>query len=330
MGRWNTLVDPKTGRTIKSGLNVRTRGATPRTAPMGDIYRAVVLKTYATDSLVRLEGAPSTTRVYEIECDIVLSRSLVAYHRVPVMQPSHGVHDASLWIPRPSTKLVDSPLPATGPLGGMNLRRVSSRGTPQTMPPKLSELDGDQVLVQFVEGDHEKPIIVGAMSHARTKRLVVDGDGWSETNPLAQGRGVPGLRERYRRFAGSEFRVNAQGDVLFDTTGANPIDETTEVPNPASGGQVRFRLKDSERFTVEMAGVDVLEVWKNPITGQVHIDLGEGAQQSIVRGEILTSWLLAHTHPDAMGGTLPPIDPAGAPPVSLAAGDHLSPDHKVK
>jgi hypothetical protein len=201
------------------------------------------------------------------------------------------------------------------------------RAALQDLPPNLEDVSGEQVLVEFMEGDRLKPVITASLSHVKTKRLVVEGSGWSEGD-LGSSRGTPHQDEKYMRYRGTEIRINDAGDILIDTFGATN-EEETETPTP-TGGQVRFRLKSTERFTVQMGLFDVLEVWQDPLTMQVHIDLGEGADESIVRGEKLTAWLLAHLHPDAMGGTLAPLDPAGAPPVSLSAGDHLSDDHKVK
>lgn len=317
-GRFQTRVEPSTGRTIRSGLNTQYSSGRNEHRAANQPYRAVVLKTYASDDPVRTEnGRSGTERLYEVECDVLLARSLTFLPRVPVAQRNHGLCDADLWIPRPSTRALSGQ--------ELNLTRVSLRGTPSGMPTALSELDGDQVMVEFIEGDIWCPIIVGATSHVRTKRLVVDGSGWQEGNGGSE-RGTAHLNERYFRYRGVEARINDVGDVLLDTVGATS-DTDTEEPG-ATGGQVRLRIKSSERFTVEMNGTDVLEVWQDSSTGQVHIDLGEGATEQLVRGNKLTTWLLAHTHPDAMGGTLIPLDPAGG--VSLNAGDHLSEEHKVK
>ncbi len=320
--KYETHVDPVTGRVMKSGLNLQDEEARRDYVPQGGIYRAIILKTYATDDPVRTEGQrKDSSRLFEVECDILLTRAMVRWPRVPVQQPFHGRSDGALWIPRPCTRVI----------GGqeMNFTRVSKKGSLEKLPMNLEDLDGDQVLVQFIEGDPEMPIITGAMTHTKTKRLVIEGGGWSESGGGTE-RGKPHKNEQYLRYRGTEVRINDQGDLLIDTVGANHAQDDAETPNPALGGQVRLRLKSTQRFTVEMDGTDVLEVWQNPLTKQVHVDLGENADQSIVRGEKITTWLLAHMHPDAMGGTLPPIDPAGVPLVSLALGDHLSDDHKVK
>jgi hypothetical protein len=276
-GRYRARVDPYARRTMRSGLDLQEPGTLPPNTPMGDIYRAIVTKTYATDAPERTAGRrSSTTRKYEVECDIILTRSQVPYPRVPVMQRSHGVNDADLWIPRPATRVVGEPQDLT-------LRRVSERGTPEKVPPNFAFLDSDQVLVQFMEGDPTKPIIVGAMSHVKTNRLVTDGSGWSES---AEGtdRGNPQTGERYTRFRGVEARVNEAGDVLLDTAGANPTDDDTEVPNPAVGGQVRVRVKRTQRLTVEFEGTDVLEIYVDPLTQEPRVDFVEGATEQFIRG----------------------------------------------
>ncbi|MCZ6868118.1 MAG: hypothetical protein O7G84_01280 [Gammaproteobacteria bacterium] len=279
--RNRTYVDPRTGRTIKSGLNLQEEGKQSSFIPRGTIYRAVVLRTFATDDSVRTEGLrKDSTRLYEVECDILLTSTRVPKSRVPVMQYNHGVNDARLWIPRPSTRVVGNASP-------LNLTRVSRRGTLQSLPPNFEDLDGDQVLVQFIEGDPEKPIIVGAMSHAKTKRLVTDGSGWTPGTGGAGQRGGPELLENYMRFRGFEMRINDAGDVLFDTVGSNPIDGDTETPNPVVGGQVRFRLKgpttgvvDSQRYVVEIDGTDILEVFQ-ALDGLLQIQMVGGSEQFI-------------------------------------------------
>lgn len=284
--RWKTWVDPRTGRTVKSGLSPQSRDYVPPHRLLG-VYRAIVLKTYATDAPERTEGSRSTSsRTYEVECDILLTKSLVFYSRVPVLQPSHGVSDANLWIPRETTTTVGSLLPLAP-----NLTRVSRRGTPVfPLPPNPDSLDGDQVLVQFVEGDVEKPIIVGAMSHASTRRKVIAGSGWSESD-FGLTRGTAHRDERYIRYRGVEFRINDAGDVLIDTVGAT-TDQATETPNPLSGGNVRVRIKPTQRFTIQIEGLppgsgDAVEVYRDLTaipTAQVQVDLLEDASQAYVRG----------------------------------------------
>lgn len=306
-----------TRRVVQAGLNVQKRSE-QEGGQLNGLYRAIVLATYATDNeQIRPDN---DTRRHAVECDVFLVRSSLPAYRVPVLQRMHGFANASLWIPRPSTTTLDGE--------EINLNRTSLRGTLSSkLPPALSELDGDEVIIEYVEGDRDYPVITGAMSKENTKRLVIAGPGWSESEAGSE-RGTPHLDEQYFRFAGVELRINKNGDVLVDTVGAYDHvgdDKLTETPSDA-GGQVRVRMKAAQKFTVEMDGTDVLEVWKD--NDGVHIDLGENATEHLIKGEKLTTWLLSHFHPDSMGGTLPPIDPAGV--VSLTNKDHLSSQHRIK
>jgi len=251
-----TVVDPRTGRTLRSGL-----GMTPvkphaknSAMPKSTIYRAVVLHTYATDDPIRTPtGRKGTTRLQSVECDIVLTRSMVHYARVPVMQQRHGVNDADLWIPRPTTRVVGNQFQSP------TLARVSTRGTVLPVPPNLADLDGDHVLVSFIEGDPESPIIVGSISHAKTQRRVVRGGGWSDTD-FGTTRGKPQLKERYMHYRGVEVRINDKGDVLLDASGATGdapspnFAPDIEVANPLTGGLVKIILKPSQKLKVEFEG----------------------------------------------------------------------------
>jgi len=288
VNRFTTLVDPVTGRTIKAGMNARPAARTSvRAVTAGYKYRAVVVNTYATDAATRTQLNPNTTRKYEVECDVVLFKSGVFYPRVPVMQRGHGVNDAEPWVPRAAKRVIGG--------GTVSFTRVSRRGALQELPPNLEDLDGDQVIVEFMEGDLEMPIITGSLSHAKTNRLVKEGSGWSEITQGAE-RGTPYQNERYLRYRGVEVRINDAGDVLIDTIGATN-EEVEEAPMP-TGGQVRVRVKSTERFTIQMGLVDTLEVWQDPITQEVHIDLGEGASERLVLGDKLVDWLAGHIHFD--------------------------------
>lgn len=326
MSRFTTRVDPATGRTIKAGIDARPVSRTSNLKLVaGYKYRAVVLRTYAIDAAERTRLNANTTRKYEVECDVLLMKSGIFYPRVPVMQRDHGVNDASPWIPRETKRVIGE--------GTLGFTRVSARGTLQTAPPNLEELDGDQVILEYMEGDLEMPIITGSLSHVKTNRLVKEGTGWSEALQGAE-RGTPHQKEKYLRYRGVEIRINDAGDVLIDTVGATK-DEKNEVP-ALTGGQVRVRVKDTTRFTIQMGVTDVLEVWRDT-AGQVHIDLGEGASEHLVLGDELLSWIIskiawdvAHTHLFPATGPATPTTPPVQAPTIPAPGTILSVNHRVK
>jgi len=272
-------------------------------------YRGVVIASYVADSL----GRVTSRRRAKVLCDVILVASHIQLQRVQVEQRL-GVNNAQLWVPRPSTRRI-----STG--DGVELQRVSARGTREGDPTPFDDLDGDVVLIDFIEGDLDYPIIRGAMEHERTLRDVIEGSGWSEAGAGSE-RGVARKDEHYLRWAGTEIRINAEGDLLIDTVGATD-DIRNEIVG-AIGGQIRLRLKQQQRFTVEMDGTDVLEVFEDG--GGVHVHLGEGATESIILGDAFKALYNAHTHSSPAGGS------TGVPAVAMdqVPGTHLSQQHKVK
>jgi len=327
MNRFGPIAGPN-GEILQGGVAPRYADSAPSYRPRGTLYRAIVIRTFTTDDPVRTEDRKaSTVRTVDVECDVVLTKSHVRLRRVPVLQRNHGLNDLhNVWIPRPCTRVINTD--GTTDAGRtLNLKGVSRRGTPIGVPPAFTDLDGDHVLVSFIDNDMESPVIVGALAHARTRRLVVAGDGWREDGSGAA-RGEVGENEFYTRHRGTEVRINEQGDLLFDALGAT-TDEANQ--SPGSGfGQIRFRVKDSTRFTVEVDGTDVLEVWQDG--AQVRIDLGEGAAQRLILGDDFMEWLNqnivqkvndhwtnifnAHTHP-YIPGTL--ASAQSGPPTPLQA-----------
>lgn len=304
MSRYRTI-KLRSGAIVQAGMNATARDYYDQTIPRNAPYRAIVINSFVEDS----DGRATSRRRAKVLCDVILVSSQIILQRVQVEQRL-GINSGDVWVPRASTRRV-----STG--GAVELQRRSRRGSPDQDPTPFDDLDGDMVLIDFIEADLDYPIIRGALEHERTKRAIVEGDGWDEANGGSE-RGSAHKNERYVRWGGAEFRINAQGDILLDTVGATAdiIDETVND----EGGEFRIRLKEARRLTVEMDGTDVFEVWKDG--SQVRIDLGEGATERIMLGDafktffdgemtkINTFWSTIydlHVHPDpATGNTGPP------------------------
>jgi hypothetical protein len=301
------------GVIAQSGIGLRNKHAQNPHTPRRSHYRALVVNTNVTDE--QDEFGPQ----YAVECDVILVSSGERLMNVQVMQSQHGINNVhDLWIPRASTRVISGN-------SALNLTAaVSRRGTRIGPITPLDDTDGDMVVVSFLEGRPDWPLIVGALPHQRTNRVVIAGDGWAEGSGADQ-RGVPEKNEYYVHHNGAEIRVNGSGEVLIDTVGAY-TDESTE---DASGdvGQVRIRVKEADdtsvRFTVAIGDDDdVLEVFKDG--AQLRIDLGAAADEQLVLGNQLSDFIrdevatkvntfwsavyATHKHSIPMAGTTGPPD----------------------
>lgn len=287
------------GSVVQSGLDIRNRdnplGAnTPRLG----LYRGLVLATYVPDD----SSGNATTEVRrgnQVECDVLLVRSHALVLRAPVRQVCFGVNEAhGPWIPKPATRTLDgTPL---------NFRVLSEQGSFEGSATAFDNTDGDMVIVEFVEGNVDYPMITGALTHENTNRRVRAGSGWSEGS---NDRGSPYQDEYYLHHQGTELRINANGDLLIDTVGAY-TDRSTEDSSAATG-DVRVRIKDGQRLTIAMGNDDdVLEVFKDGV--QVRIDLGENASERLVLGDTFLNLFNAHQHTGVtpgMGSSGTPVTP---------------------
>lgn len=310
------------GLVYQSGLAVKERGAIPARMPLGGVYRAVVIKTYPTDD------AEHNAQGYHVLCDVILCKSLVRLVGVPV-ELHMGVADATVpWVPRETTKTLSGAELRLGVLDDAG--RYLGEATP------LDDLDGDLVRVQFTEGSPERPIVVGPSTHRATRRRVVAGAGWADATQDAQ-RGRQEAGEAYLRHGGTEVRINRAGDVLVDTVGASPTDDSAEVPGPA-GGEVRVRLKRGRRLVVAggdfATGAELLSVqqgvdgsvraempggllYQKPAVGPATVGL-LGASKAAVLGEELQAAGAALV--TALTGYANALGPPG-PPVALTTAN---------
>jgi hypothetical protein len=270
----------RNGGVVQSGLDPSTRGnqADPMQPKLG-LYRGVVLRT-VTPRLADGSPNPESFRQFQVECDVILISSQVFLRQVPVLQRAYGVNNAAPWIPKATTRTLSGNR-------ALNFNVRSARGQFVGPVPAFDDLDGDMVLVEFVEGHLDYPVITGALTHERSNRELREGTGWSEGTAAAK-RGTPESEEHYLHHKGAEVRINDDGEVLIDTVGAY-TDETTENASTAKG-DVRVRVKDTQKLTIAMGNdEDVLEVWKDG--SQLRVDLGEGAAERLVLGDGFRAFL---------------------------------------
>ena len=175
---------------------------------------------------------PSFYQVTTVAVDVLTygSRFRTFLAKVPIVPQRHALNDyTSLWIPRvSSTDLRTGAAP------------VLSRADGTPSDPK--DLDGDHVLVEFLENDTAQPYIRSELPHPRTayRQLHAAGDAVES------------------RFRGVVTRIDKDGNVLVDTTKANSgaiTAQGAETPALDAGhGKVTLRMGHNAPFVLE--GVD--------------------------------------------------------------------------
>lgn len=293
MGRWKPT-RLRGGPVAQAGLNVQDRHAyQSRFTPRAILYRGIVIRSYVHDD------PDNTRRTHRVTADVLLTHSQVPLYRVPVLQRNYGINNIhGLWVPRGTTRALNG--------AELNFTALTGRGTrvPGSGPTDFGQLDGDQVLVGFIEGDMDLPVVVGAFDHEASNRQI-------QTAAGAPAFGVPQKDEYYVHHYGTEIRISEEGDLLIDAlnTYGKTNAETGEEDATQGQGEIRLRIKEDRRVTVEVNGTDVLEVWQDG--SQVRIDLGEGADERLVLGDSWRSFFNdfinnifnLHTHNSGTGPT---------------------------
>jgi hypothetical protein len=227
------------GRMTPSGTRLQAgipRGRPPvnTTDMTGRLLRGVVTATYVTDDpqhpFVDNEGAPPVA----VYCDVlVFGRTWQMLRQCLVCQERSGLHSGHVWKPRA----------ASGTITGapMDLNKGVSPGI----------LDGDHVLVAFLEGDPSQPMVIKALPHPsadigneeyitghRLKLRLEDGD------------------PDYWKHNGSYYGIKEDGNFTIDTTHANDgqLNEDGSEPDPPTDGKgtVEVRLPQDASWSVKL------------------------------------------------------------------------------
>lgn len=262
---------------------------------MGHIARAVVLRTYYVDDPSWSERGWSTG-IRALACDVRLyGRRMRPLFRVPVAQTVSGLFDDDLYVPRGSNQDIEG-----GPL-------TSAASSPTDPRPTTAErLDGDHVLVAFLEGDANQPFVLPFSLGHPNKRNAPGGDDG---------------RVRRIRHLGVKVEIDKNANLNLDAS-APAKDELgasgTEVENP-SGGNVTITAASGRLAKV---AADLVE-------------LANGASESAALGDSLKATLdLFFGAFEAWAGAVPGVPPpvTGALATAMTAvkaGDYRSSKVKV-
>lgn len=308
-------------QTVVAGRGARLQGAVPTRRkpaspnnPMGLLLRGVVMSTYVSDDPSHPHAVDTDSGPKAVYCDVMCYTS-VAGHRfflvrgALVTQERSGLHDGDIWKPRPTTKDITGA--AYDPEVG---------GNPYN-------LDGDHVLVGFLDGAFNSPVVLRAIPHPQQDV------GNSETDPgrklvQVQADGDP----RLLRHHGASFGITDAGDFLVDLEKAN--DGTTDangVPTPpaddGTAGNYEVKLQPGAIVTITMGGDAVLTIEES--VGNAKLTLGDGAKSALIGEAVQTAYdqfvnlFNAHIHPT-------PTGPAGVTPTPASPLPATALSTKVK
>lgn len=211
-------------------------------AKVNQVVEAVVLAVYYPDEDDRIDTDQTC-----ITCDVrTIGRQVRHISRVPVFQPNNGLFDEDSWVPRASTQDIT---------GGTLQTEVDT----SQKPTPAQDMDGDHVLVGFLDGAVAKPFIWPiSIPHPVARNRAQSSDG----------------RRRRIRYNGVLIEIDNDGNLLLDARGAAKEalgPNGTEVSNSGTGGTVKLITKDatgaeSQVYLDQLGNVEVADGGTEKIT----------------------------------------------------------------
>lgn len=264
-----------TDGTLLSGATATSRGGQPRPRCPSLARGLVVAHRPADDPDNRL-GVPVV--------DVLLPRYGLLCRDVPVDVGGAGGNGAA-WTPAPATR--------------------DRNGAPFTLASwdqvDLDTVDGDRVLLGFVEDDPALPVLLGVLpSKASVPWLPRAADG-----PV-----------RLLRHQGTVIRIDQWGNVEVDTRSAPVSNAGDALTPPGPAGRVTVRTADGQEVRIDSGTVRVAGVAKVIVEAPV-VEIGEGALEALVRGDSFKVFWNAHTHPTPVGVSGTPVVAWDASPLPL-------------
>lgn len=295
------------GQVIQAGLY------SPSVRPnrvMGFITRAIVLKTYYEDDPGWGDRGWAKDFVRGIFCDVRTYGVNGTRHlsRVPFLQRVQGLWDEDIYIPRGSSQNID----------GGDLNTEEGLGVPLT---PAHSLDGDHVLVAFLESDISQPVILPFMlPHPGTERRITEDSG----------------RVRSIRHQGSIISIDKQGAVKIDTRGcAKPSlgpggsEESSQGDGggeisitgiDADGALVSIDIRQDGSIEIVNGGHEFIELAKS--TGSVAINAQQNFQLTAPVVTITATGGVTIAGPVAISGALA-VTPGPGGSISLGGSAPL-------
>lgn len=221
--------------------NIRGYGAGPSRHARGLLLSGVITRVYRPDDRPgRTDIAESRNVAMTCQVLIYAPKMRAVLEDVPVLSHILGINDADLWEPKAAE------LDLSG-------RDLAIEGGDQK-PSNPIDMDGDHVVVGFLNDDLNQPMIVGRLPHPRTRR-----------RPSSD---AATLYKLERWILGNHFGVTRGGNIELDTTDASDGtlgSDGSETPTD-NAGDVTLRLKNAARIRIEIDGSNtVIEADKDKV-----------------------------------------------------------------
>lgn len=285
----------------------------------GLMLRGVVMATYVSDSPGHPHEEDTSNPPVAVYCDVLVMPSIsrqrwFGLRGVLVSQPRGGMHHGAVWKPRATTVNLSSSLDSSGAIANP------------------AYLDGDHVLIGFLNDNLSQPVILAGLPHPST-------DMGNETKDL-------GFRMKLKvadgdpeiwKHHGIWWGVTDAGDFLVDTTYANngklAADGKEAAPKTdGSAGNFTVRLPSGAKLILKIADGASIEWSGSAATAQLIV--GNGAVKAAIADHLqqlwgtLKSWLEAVTVPTGMGPSGTPINtPATAWNTNINSNQLKFPDN---
>lgn len=304
MSRWEPM---SVGRKrIQAGVPLRPQREGFERAS-GLLFRGVVVTTYELDNADHPQAtAANGVDAVAIYCDVLIYSSMWNQRfqflkAVLVSQETGAMHRGRVWKPRAAR------IDVTEPVEGFDLDRIANP----------ANLDGDHVLIGFMDDNLNQPVILRGIPHPSADIGNAEREAGQRTR-LKVADGDPDFWKHHGAFYG----VSDAGDFVVDTTraysGPDLEPNGNERPPVEDGttGNYNVKLPKGSIVTVEIeAGASLKVENKN---GDAKLTLGDGAKGIMIADNWETfwdtdfggpsGWAPTHTHGSGVGPTGPPIE----------------------
>jgi hypothetical protein len=277
--------------------------------PKGLLIRGVVTATYVVDDPNHPRADQQPVAIY---CDVL------GYGNIPgttfryiksclVLQDRGAIHSGRIWKPRATTLDIAGGLDTEGGSNPVNL-------------------DGDHVLVGFMDNSFNVPVILGGLPHPNAD-LGNESLAVGQRKRLRVADGDPD----FFRHHGAFYGISTVGDFVVDLTKATDGSiegdgKETAPPGDGTVGNHRVKLPAASKYFLDIDGGPTIEIELKGSTAK--LKLGDGAVHAAIYEALEDFWnntirpqhILAdaHQHPTAMGLSGPPTVTLSTPVLDTA------------